>query len=250
MSEYTSSSVVVIGVFLVVGITLTAIHAGAQEQDATAQQNENNPVIQHESASQDKRTTILASDEMREALKWVRNHVRVSLVHQEGDLKKLETRIKSMSADDLEEFLVEVKEYRKLISSDEWQEMRSWMKEFLRVQARISDTELEEFCQEVAQMSPDQLRDLLVEFQMERSAKKGRHARETQAREQRIQSTLAQQQPLPATGSRGTPTFGGASPPEAIREFNRPSSAPRPTITASDYARRRFFRRAFGRRRR
>ena len=187
---------------------------------------------------------------MREALNWVRNHVRVSLVHQESDLKKLETRIKSMSADDLEEFLVDVREYRKLVSSDEWREMRSWMKEFLRVQARISDKELEEFRKEVAQMSPDQLRDLLVEFQMERSAKRSRHARETQAREQRIQSSLAQQQPLPATGSRGVPTFGGGSSPEAIREATRPRSAPRPTITASDYARRGFFRRAFGRRRR
>ena len=47
--------------------------------------------------STEARRAVLHSPEMREALNWVRQHVRVSLIHTDADLKALEDRVRRMS---------------------------------------------------------------------------------------------------------------------------------------------------------
>jgi hypothetical protein len=154
---------------------------------------------------------------MKEAINWIRDYAEVSLIHGEKELAELAEDMKKMSAEELEEFLRQVARYREVIDSRQWLEMHTWLKQFLAVQAKYSDDELEKFRKEIADMSPNELRELLMEFQIERAAGVRRHALETQTRENRVAAAAQQAKPLPATGNR-VPSFGGAA---GVRD-NRP----------------------------
>lgn len=198
--------------------------------DASAQQSSDDSVKTAQPGEAERRAKILKSQEFKDAVEFIRNYATISLIHSEEELQQLKEDVKRMSADDLEEFLRQVKRYHSVLDSKTYVEVHLWLKKFLSVQKIYDDKELEEFRKEVAEMSPAQLREFLLEVQLDRATTSRQWAAESRKREQRVNRALQQPAPsLPSTGSRANPQYGGGSPPAAMEYYRRPLRS-RPTF--------------------
>ncbi|MDG2383114.1 MAG: hypothetical protein P8N76_15710 [Pirellulaceae bacterium] len=101
------------------------------------------------------------SAERAEALAWLKNYVGDELLLKPEDVQKLIAQIKTMSDQDFEKWYGQTKNLRKMIDSPEWQATRTWLKDFLNVQAIYSPAEINEFRSDVAKMTPNQLMEVM-----------------------------------------------------------------------------------------
>jgi len=126
-------------------------------------------------------------EERREILAWLDRYQTVQVVFKDDRIEKIRARVADMSEDELQQWLAQTAEIRKLLDSDDWRETREWYREFLRVQAIYSDEEIERFREKAGEASPRELYEILMDIKRRREGLKWMH----NASESQRKSSLA-----------------------------------------------------------
>jgi hypothetical protein len=131
-----------------IGLLLAAVSVGAEQDD------------------QGDRATDPASNaeyqrEMREALDWLDRYLTTEVLFDRQDIARIREEVAEMSPDQLREWLDRTRQIRARLESPEWARTREFLRDFLSKQAMYSDEEIEEFRKNAAEMSPEELTELL-----------------------------------------------------------------------------------------
>ena len=75
-------------------------------------------------------------------LQWLDRYLTESDLLRQEDMDKIRAAVMQMSPSQLEQWLEQTKDLRAYVESEKWQETKKWLREFLRVQAMYSETEI------------------------------------------------------------------------------------------------------------
>jgi hypothetical protein len=136
---------------------------------------------------------IMASPEYREAQAAFREWLSVQQMYDEGQIKELRTeldqRIEGMSASELEEFLLAVREKLNILLSPEAQEARKWAANYMSVLATHKAEEFKKKLPDVVNMTNSELEQYLDTYRRQRQTTRQRQT--FSEREQATQVAMA-----------------------------------------------------------
>ncbi len=210
--------------------------------------------------------------EMQEALDWLDHYLSVQVIFRQEDVIKLRENVAKMTPEQLQAWLSRTKQVRERLSSPEWARTQAHLSDFLSKQAIYSDEEIEKMRADAAEMTPDQLMDLLDKIdnkfaemtRMQRSSgqrrqldmveRDARQARQREANQQKDafaarDAYLANQSAAraQAAASRSNaPLFGTSQSKAAANAARSRYRPPPPIITSRDAARITVERNVFG----
>ncbi|MHB8957272.1 MAG: hypothetical protein ACYC4U_30275 [Pirellulaceae bacterium] len=75
-------------------------------------------------------------------LQWLDRYLTESDLLRREDMDKIRAAVMQMSPSQLEQWLAQTKDLRAYVEGEKWQETKKWLREFLRVQAMYSDSEI------------------------------------------------------------------------------------------------------------
>ena len=101
------------------------------------------------------------AQERQDALNWLEAYAGDELLLKPADLQKLISEIKEMPDDAFEKWYNQTRQLRAMLDSPEWKATRAWLRDYLKVQAIYSDSEIAEFQADVAKMTPSQLIEVM-----------------------------------------------------------------------------------------
>jgi hypothetical protein len=170
------------------------------------------------------------SDDVQAALDWLDQYSSRQVLFQKQDMRTLQNAIARMSPVELTTWLDDTRQLRTRLDSDEWKFTRAWFSEFLSVQVNYSQSEIDEFRQHMAQLSAEQLMEVLDHFQQEHLHRiRGRIA--SQQQRQRLLATTRNN--FGGSGYASGARFGSDGPG---RYFGGGSQAARATLRRQRYS--------------
>jgi len=101
------------------------------------------------------------AQERQDALSWLEAYAGDELLFKPADLQKLIREIKTMPDDAFERWYNQTRQLKTMLDSPEWKATRTWLRDYLKVQAIYSDSEIAEFQADVAKMTPSQLMEVM-----------------------------------------------------------------------------------------
>ena len=186
-------------------------------------------------------SAAVAVDVKAQALQWLDRFSREQALFHEEDVKKLREKVEAMPPEEVAKWWQERTPQRELLDSPQWRETQTWLREFLRVQARYSDEDIRTFQSDAfskARESAESLSDVL---------KKVMHYRQqlragSQAAEQTRQLQLAANQAFrqdqvrqrEARWQRPAPQ---PNTPQPVTPRERPGRSNEPLVDSLDVAR-------------
>ena len=99
-----------------------------------------------------------------EILKWMDQYLTKEVLFRKEDIEALRTKVAQMSPAELQAWLDQSQEIRDRLDSDQWKSTRVWLAGYLPTQL-YNDREMEQFRQDVGDMSPSDLLELLKRIQ-------------------------------------------------------------------------------------
>jgi hypothetical protein len=91
----------------------------------------------------------------RDALEWLDGFAGLQVLFHPDDVKKLRDRVAAMTPEEAAAWWERTTPQRKILFSPEWSETETWLRRFLRVQARYSDEEIRQLQAEAAVKAKD-----------------------------------------------------------------------------------------------
>lgn len=180
----------------------------------------------------------------REALSWLDRYLSVEVLFREQDMQAIRKQVEEMSPVELKEWMQKTEEVRAVLDSPEWRKTREWLRDFLKKQALYSDEEIEQFRADAANMSAEDLLDVLQRIHdkhgtlihMSGSSRAMNSAR-LEARDKQLQD--AARRSAKARTSGGNRPLFGSTQGYAARKHRSSSSyqASKPLITSQEVSR-------------
>lgn len=113
-----------------------------------------------------------AADAKVTALKWIDSYREAQVLFHKEDMDRLHKKLATATPEQAAGWLKETKDIRNALDSQEWQETRVWLKEFLKVQAIYTKEQIEHFreeAKEAAKKSPEKFKELLMDVENKRA---------------------------------------------------------------------------------
>ena len=123
------------------------------------------------------------------AMTWIDNYSENQVLFHKKDIVRLREKIAKATPAQAKKWLDETKEIRQALDSPKWKDTRTWLKEFLRVQAIYSDDQIAHFRTETgkaAKESPEKFIDILLEVEKKRLDLVNGAASSARVREQQV----------------------------------------------------------------
>ena len=184
---------------------------------------------------------VKPAEAKKEALAWLDEFAKVEVLFSQDDLKKLRAKVAEMSDEEAAAWWKMSAEERELLESEQWQETRAWLREFLKVQAIYSDEQIRYFQSEAfakAVQSPRELKEVMAEIAMRRKTLAAGAKQSAATRAQLVNTIEAfkqeQVQAREAALSR-TPPLPSVPAPAIVRKPEAPYNEP--LVTSLDVAR-------------
>jgi len=177
----------------------------------------------------------------QQALAWLDEFAKEEVLFSQKDLEKLRAKVASMSDEEAAAWWKKSAQERELLDSEQWQETRDWLREFLKVQAIYSDEQIRYFQSEAfakAVKSPRELKDIMAEITARRKALAAGARQSAQTRAQLVATIEAfTQEQVQARAARvaQTPPLPSVPAPAIVRQPEAPYNEP--LVTSLDVAR-------------
>ena len=175
-----------------------------------------------------------------QALVWIDDFASVQILFSPEDVEKLKTKVSEMSDEEAAKWWEQSQPHRELLDSDQWQETRAWLKEFLKVQAIYSDEEVRYFQSEAfakAQESPLSLKEVMDSVTARRKKLAARAQRSAQTRQQLLAMGEAYRQQQVQLREAALKDRPDPRPYNPVVVRLRPVRYNRPLVTSLDAAR-------------
>ena len=226
-----------------------AIAAPAQQRESTETSNGTADVA-------DQATSELSKDE---TLKWLDEYLTKQILFRKEDVAAIRKKVEDLKPEELKAWLGKTREIREILESPEWRRTNIWLMSYMP-QFFSTDQQMEEFRAKSAQMTPEELHDMLDRLKQKHETMMSMHSsmyavkREQRAREQRSSveteqrkatnqawSNYSQNQAQQAEASRrqarsGRP-FYGSNQTHASRRSRESRRISQPLISSEDAAR-------------
>jgi hypothetical protein len=137
-----------------------------------------------------------------QALKWIDRFAAEQVLFGAGDVERFREKVVKMTAAEAAAWWDKSASHRELFDSEDWQETRRWLQEFLKVQAIYSDEQVEYFQSEAftkAEGSSRSLKDVMDEITTKRKRLAAEHRSFEQTRQQQLEYYQAYRQEQVAT---------------------------------------------------
>ncbi|NQU24633.1 MAG: hypothetical protein HQ567_25400 [Candidatus Nealsonbacteria bacterium] len=124
-----------------------------------------------------------------QALKWIDRFATAQVLFSPGDVKRLREKVAKMTETEAAAWWTKSATHRELFDSEQWQETRKWLREFLKVQAIYSDEQVEYFQSEAftkAEDSSRSLKEVMDEITAERQKLAAGSRSSAQMRQQQL----------------------------------------------------------------
>jgi hypothetical protein len=172
---------------LVVGTAgFCSLTAYGQSSTSTAQ-----PAVA-DSEREAARQQVLQSDRWRRARHGMNEWLSIQRLYSREEVallqQQFQQRIDRMSADELQDQLLNMEEKLAVLSSPEAEEARTWLSQFLAVQAKYTDEQLRARRPDIANMTASQIRRELDKFQQRRGTAQRTQAAAQQGRAMQLQN--------------------------------------------------------------
>jgi len=198
----------------------------------------------HAVRAQDPGDPHLTTTEQREAaLQWLDRYMSDSDLMTERSRELIRDAVEAMSPSELQEWLEQTSALREFIESPRWQETKTWLNSFLKVQAIYSDEEIAQTRKEILEADADEMLGILKRIQRKHESLTFMHQASQQGREAELrlrgEAMAAQASATKAERSRRSrsanlPLFG-----TGVAESSKPSKGyrvPGPLITSRQVA--------------
>lgn len=133
-----------------------------------------------------------------QALRWIDQYRRVQVLFHDDDLAKLREQLAADSPAQAAQWWRQTEPLRAALESPEWAETREWFREFLRVQAVLSDEQIEELRsdakQAVRERKPQDFQAVLNRIEQYRSQLVRGAASDRELREEKLRVLEAYRQ--------------------------------------------------------
>jgi membrane-associated HD superfamily phosphohydrolase len=146
-------------VFLSALLTLVGSPPGAASD---APVDSDPPPASTQPAVDESRSDDQASRE--DVLDWLDQYLSREVLFRQEDIDRLRAKIGQMSPPQLQQWLDQTREIRETLESDQWKSTEVWLEGYLPTKI-YSDQEMEQFRQDVGEMSPSELSELLKRIQ-------------------------------------------------------------------------------------
>jgi hypothetical protein len=188
----------------------------------------------------------LTDAERRETtLLWLDSFLTESNLLRQEDISKIREAVSQMSPSQLREWLEQTKQLREYVESEQWQETKQWLREFLRVQAVYSDEELQKLRDEIVQADADQMLAILKRIQakhdalvwMHQAAQRNRQVEVAERDAHVAQQSAAADAARASAAAVGGPLYGGGAAGGGARRPSVGYTVPRPLIDSREMSR-------------
>jgi hypothetical protein len=158
-----------------------------------------------------------------QTLRWLDQYLTESALLRKTDMDKFRAAVQQMSPTQLEQWLAQTKDLREYVASDKWQETKTWLRGFLRVQAMYTDAEIQKLRDDLVDADAPQMLAILKRIQAKHDQLVWMHQASEKSRQiavlQRDESVTAQEDANAAARARaeanssvaGTVQSGGAA---------------------------------------
>ncbi len=110
--------------------------------------------------------TNLPIQERREiTLQWLDRYLTESELLRKDDMDKIRAAVVQMSPSQLEQWLTQTKDLRAYVESEKWQQTKTWLRGFLRVQAMYSEVEIQQLRNDLVNADATQMLAILKRIQ-------------------------------------------------------------------------------------
>ncbi len=181
------------------------------------------------------------ADVQKKALAWLDDFAVDQVLFHPKDVQKLHDKVAKMTPEEAAKWWDKTAEERKLFDSEDWQETRAWLKEFLKVQAIYSDEQIRYFQSEAftkAKEGARSLKEVMDELSTKRRELATASKQSAAIRKQLVASAEAyhegQVRQREAALANAPPPMAPAPPPTVRRD---PVPYNQPLITSLDAAR-------------
>ena len=148
------------GKFFVAAILFAILVVAGSSADS-AQQADRDPGPSPGSTATSDRAEKPADEATREEiLKWLDQYLSKEVLFRKEDIEALRAKVAQMSPVELQQWLDVSHEIRDRLDSDQWKSTQVWLAGYLPTQL-YNDREMEQFRQDVGEMSPSDLLELL-----------------------------------------------------------------------------------------
>jgi hypothetical protein len=165
-------------------------------------------------------------DRRDEALDWVREYAMRQVLFRQQDVSQLRHRLSTLPLAAIHRWLESSQALRTRLTSDSWQETQQWLREFLAAQAIYSDSELNSLRTRLAQLTADELIEVVDHFEATRIERLRRQARTQQMREQALRTNRQLQSAarhVPGSVTRSQSGFPSMYPTQVVRAPRYPT---------------------------
>jgi hypothetical protein len=174
--------------------------------------------------------TSLPIQQRREnTLEWLDRYLTESELLRKEDMDKIRAAAARMSPSQLEQWLTQTKDLRAYVESEKWQQTKTWLRGFLRVQAMYSDAEIQQLRNDLVNADAAQMLAILKRIQakhdslvwMHQAAEKSRQIAVIQ-RDETVATREIAQAMAAASKTGDAPLFG--NPQAGVPRGNRNKS--------------------------
>ena len=188
----------------------------------------------------------LPIEERREmTLQWLDRYLTESELLRKEDMDKIRAGVAQMSPSQLEQWLAQTKDLRAYVEGEKWQETKTWLRGFLRVQAMYTDAEIQKLRNDLVNADAAQMLVILKRIQAKHDSLVWMHDAAEKSRQIAVlhrDATMAAQEVAQAVAGAyrtgDVPLFG--NPQAGVPRGNRNKSgyqAPGSLINSRDMSR-------------
>jgi alanyl-tRNA synthetase len=178
-------------------------------------------------------------------LQWLDRYLTESELLRKSDMDQIRAAVERMAPSQLEQWLAQTKDLRAYVESEKWQDTKTWLRGFLRVQAMYSDAQVQKLRNDLINADATQMLTILKRIQAKHDALVWMHEASEKSRQlavlQRDESVAAQEAAAAAAraaGAENVATAGGAQADTSRAGRNKAGyQAPGALINARDMSR-------------
>jgi hypothetical protein len=193
----------------------------------------------------------LTDAERKEAtLLWLDKYLADSVLMSQENTAKIRQAVEQMSPTQLTQWLQQTTELAEYVESPAWQDTKTWLRSFLRVQNMYSDEQIKQLRNDILNADSQQMLQILKGIQEKHESLTWMHGAYQQMRATEVQqrnASVAEQSAAAARSRRSSasmPLFG-----QGMAKGSKPSKGyrpPKPLITSRQVARATVWREAMG----
>lgn len=195
--------------------------------------------------------SLTDAERKQATLLWLDQYLADAVLMSKDDTTKIREAVERMTPTQLDQWLKSTRDLFTYVESPQWQETRTWLRGFLKVQAIYSDKEIAQLKSDIRNADASQMLDIMKRIQAKHESLVWMHQASQQSRAMQVQqrnASVAQQAAVTAkaraANTQSLPLFGtGAALKQKPSKGYQP---PGPLIDSMSVARAAVWRQVWG----